>query len=344
LNKPAPFSESHDRPFKRQIGKCLTTVSDRFPVAKPFLKKWGLRTSKEWLGNQIVRVQMPDGKSFKLASAGQNYLSFELFWRGTEYYEPITTLVLQELARDAGAFLDVGANIGFYSLVVATSRPAVEVIAFEPNPKNFELLRQNVRANPLPQVRCEPLALSDAEGTAALYLSASDMSAFLESDFGAKPTATVRVDTTTVDDYLARHPVATGLIVKVDVEGHEESFFRGARRAVASLKPDVITEVTFDHSAETVSFLQDTGYRFYQITDQGLLESEELTPVIREPFVFLNYLLSGRPRQEVADLFDRIKARVQRIDLTQTSKFVDPAMIQKLRSRRRRSPAKLASE
>jgi FkbM family methyltransferase len=308
------------------------------------VKKWGLRAAKEWLGDQVVSVQMPGGKSLKLASAGQNYLSFELFWRGTEYYEPITTLVLQELAQDGGTFLDVGANIGFYSLVLATSRPPVEIIAFEPNPKNFELLRHNVLANHLQRVRCEHLALSDAEGTAALYLSASDMSASLESDFDAHPTATVRVNTTTLDHYLACHPVATDLVVKVDVEGHEESFFRGARHAVASLKPDFITEVTFDHCEETVSFLQAAGYRFYQITDQGLLEAEALTPVIREPFVFLNYLLSRRPRQEVADLFDRIKARVQRIDLTQTSKFVDPAMIQKLRSRRSRSPVKLASD
>ncbi len=332
------------RRLKRQIGKCLTALANRFPGAKPFVKQWGLRTSKEWLGNRIVRVQMPEGKAFKLASAGQNYLSFELFWRGTEYYEPITTLLLQELARDGGAFLDVGANIGFYSLVLAASRPAVEVIAFEPNPKNFELLRQNVRVNRFPQVKCEPLALSDVEGTTALYLSASDMSASLESDFDAHPTATVRVNTTTLDDYLACHPVAADLVVKVDVEGHEESFFRGARRSATSLKPDFITEVTFDHGGETVTFLQDTGYRFYQITDEGLLEAEELTPVIREPFIFLNYLLSCKPRREVADLFDRIKARVQRIDLTQTSKFVDPAMIQKLRSRRSHSPAKLASE
>src|SRR5437899_2225878 len=70
--------------FKPQIGKALLTFCDCFPRAKPSLRKFGLRTKKEWVGDRVVRAQMPDGKSLKLASVSKNYLSFELFWRGTE--------------------------------------------------------------------------------------------------------------------------------------------------------------------------------------------------------------------------------------------------------------------
>jgi FkbM family methyltransferase len=329
--------------LKKFVGESLLNLCDRFPAAKPALKKWGLRTSKEWFGGRVVNVQLPGCGNFKLASVSQNYLSFELFWRGAGYYEPITTLVVRELAKPGDTFIDVGANVGFYSLVVASFQPGVKVIAFEPNPKNTELLHANVAANQLGHIHCEPVALSDEEGTAALYLSASDMSASLESDFDGHSTSTVQIPTTTLDKYLARHPVRGRLVVKVDVEGHEESFFNGARHTIASAKPDLITEVTFDHGEETVSFLRETGYRFYQITDQGLIESGDLTPVIREPFVFLNYLLSAKPRQEVSDLLDHIRGRVKQIDLRQTSKLVDHAMIQKLRSRQCRPIATLAS-
>ncbi|PYI83285.1 MAG: hypothetical protein DME26_15235, partial [Verrucomicrobia bacterium] len=148
---------------KRCIGKGLLTVGEAVPPANSFLKKWGLRTKKEWFADRIVRVQLPARKSFKLASLSDNYLSFELFWRGAGYYEPITTRVAQQLARPGDTFIDVGANIGFYSLVVVTTRPQIKVIAFEPNPKNYALLAENVRANQLTQITCEPVALSDSE-------------------------------------------------------------------------------------------------------------------------------------------------------------------------------------
>ena len=318
---------------KRCIGKGLLTVGEAVPPAKSFLKKWGLRTKKEWFADRIVRVQLPARKSFKLASLSDNYLSFELFWRGAGYYEPITTRVAQQLARPGDTFIDVGANIGFYSLVVATTRPQIKVIAFEPNPKNYALLAENVRANQLTQITCEPVALSDSEGTALLYLSASDMSASLRNDFDLHLTDSVSVRTTTLDNYLAAHPVEGHCLIKVDVEGHEEAFFRGARQTLISLQPDIITEVALSYGDELTGLLRESGYRFYPITDQGLHESDRLMPVVRGQFVFLNYLLSARPAQEIAELFESIREHLKRIDLTQTSKFLDRASLQNFSAR-----------
>jgi len=323
--------------FKRQIGKALLTFCDCFPRAKASLRKFGLRTRKEWIGAGVVRAQMPDGKSLKLASASQNYLSFELFWRGTEYYEPITTLVLQELVRPGDTFLDAGANIGFYSLVLSISQPGLQVIAFEPNPKAHELLKANAAANQLWQIVCAPLALSDTTGTARLHLSASDMSASLRRDFDFHPTDTVEVRTTTLDNYLLHAQTQGRLAIKVDVEGHEAAFFRGARRTLASRQPDIVAEVAVDYGEETVSLLREAGYRFYPITDRGLFESRTLTPLVREPFVFLNYLLTCRPAGEVAALFDEIRERVERIDLKQTSKYLDPASLIEFKAREARA-------
>src|SRR5579862_2975874 len=126
--------------IKKFIGKSLINFCEHVPQAKSLLHPLGLRTSQSWFGEHPVRVQMPGGKSFKVASVAQNYLSFELFWRGAGYYEPITNLVAQELARTADVFIDVGANIGFYSLSLSAACPDLRVISFEPNPKNFKLL------------------------------------------------------------------------------------------------------------------------------------------------------------------------------------------------------------
>lgn len=321
---------------KRLVGKCLLNVCDIAPPAKSWLKRWGLRAKREWFGGRVVRVHLPDGKNFKLASLSQDYLSFELFWRGAGYYEPITALVARQLVQPGGTFVDVGANIGFFSLVLAVGQPKLKLIAFEPNPRLYGLLRANAKANRLVQVICEPIALSDAEGSALLYLSTSNMSASLRSDFDYHPTgASVTVRTTTLDRYFARNDIGGPLLVKLDVEGHEESVFNGSRRVLSLLKPDIIVEVTYAYSEATITLLKEAGYRFYPITDQACIESPGLIPVVRGRFVFLNYLLSARPRREIEELFGRIEDQVRKIDLRQTSKLVSAEIAKQFRDRQR---------
>jgi FkbM family methyltransferase len=256
-----------------------------------------------------------------------------LFWRGTHYYEPITSLVLRELARPGVTFIDVGANIGFYSLLLSLCEPQLKVIAFEPNPKNYRLLKANVSVNDLLRVKCEPLALSDADGPGLLHLSASDMSASLHADFDFHPTKTVEVETTTLDNYLARNKMECPLVIKLDAEGHEESVLKGARETLDSLRPDIITEVALNYGSETTALLREAGYHFYPITDRGLVEADALAPVVRDRFVFLNCLLTARPAGEISALFQRIEPAVRRIELRQTSKYLDPMSLQRFKGR-----------
>ena len=326
--------------IKRWIGRGLLNFCDRFPQTKPLLRNPGLRAKKEWFDGRVVRVQLPGGKSLKLASVSENYLSFELFWRGTQYYEPITSLVLRELARPGATFIDVGANIGFYSLFLSSCEPQLNVIAFEPNPKNYRLLESNVSVNELRRIKCEPLALSDADGPALLHLSASDMSASLHADFDFHPTKTVEVKTTTLDSYLARNKMLSPLVIKLDAEGHEESVLKGAQETLDSLHPDIIAEVALNYGSETTALLREAGYHFYPITDRGLVEADALAPVVRNRFVFLNCLLTARPAREVSALFQRIEPAVRRIDLTQTSKYLDPLSLQQFKDRQGASQPK----
>lgn len=90
---------------------------------------------------------MASRKSATITNIDKNYLSFELFWKGWEYYEPITMLLLSELLRDKDVFFDIGANIGYYSICAASERGNLRVIAFEPHPKLFPILQDNARVN-----------------------------------------------------------------------------------------------------------------------------------------------------------------------------------------------------
>ena len=76
--------------LKQIVGSLLISLCAAVPAARPLLKRWGLRTSKEWFGDRVVQVRLPEGGRFKLASVSDNYLSFELFWRGAGYYDRCT--------------------------------------------------------------------------------------------------------------------------------------------------------------------------------------------------------------------------------------------------------------
>ena len=256
-----------------------------------------------------------------------------MFWRGAGYYEPITRLLIQEIVHPGATFIDVGANIGFYTLVVASTCPDASVVCFEPNPGNFALLTKNVQVNALRNVRCEPLAVSNEDTVATLYLTGSHMSASLRAGFDGNVTSTTQVRTVALDSYLASFPAATPLVIKVDVEGHEEALFRGMQQTLTRLAPDIIAEVTLSYSSDAMSQLTRSGYRFFQITDQGLIETPALIPVVRDRFVFLNHLMTTKPRAHVEAVFERIRPAVRKINLRQTSKYLGPAELERFLAR-----------
>src|SRR5688572_4800343 len=123
--------------IKQEIGTIARNVAERLPTTKQYLAPLGMRAGQGCFGEIPGSVQFQNRPGFKLTKIDDNYLSFQLFWRGGDFYEPITRTVLESLAEQGGTFFDIGANIGFYSLALGSLYPSLEIIAFEPNPKNF---------------------------------------------------------------------------------------------------------------------------------------------------------------------------------------------------------------
>jgi FkbM family methyltransferase len=318
------------KPF---LGRLLYEVSDHLPSARPWLARWGLRTRQEWFEGEVPVVRSRrTGQHLRLPSFGANYLSFELFWRGLDYYEPLTTALAVMLTEPTGLFIDAGANIGYHSLRLAASRPGLDIVAFEPNPRMHALLQANIQANHFDRIVAEPLALSDREGILPFYLNRSDMSSSLERGFDGNHSGVVSVPITSLDQYLAhRGGVTQPLLIKVDVEGHEPAFFAGAERTLRLFRPDIIAEAAVPYPIETIALLHRCGYRFRQITDEGLRPCEEPAAYLRDGLVFLNCLLTTRPVAELASISVALQAAARGLDLYQTSKRADHRVLARCR-------------
>jgi FkbM family methyltransferase len=134
-------------------------------------------------------------------------------------------------------FVDVGANVGYFSLLAA-SRGA-DVIAFEPDPECCVQLDANALINGY-AIDARRLAISDEKGESTLYLAPAENRGGSSLKTGKGPSLPVPTDT--LDAQLdGRKPT----LVKIDVEGAEVRVLRGARALLSSnAPPDIICEVS----------------------------------------------------------------------------------------------------
>lgn len=151
-------------------------------------------------------------------------------------WEPFETSLLVELMRDAGAVLDVGANIGWYALLAARLvRPGGTVLAFEPDPDNHRLLAANLERNGASAVEAIRALVADRAGSRRLHRSASnlgDRRLFARDDDGAS----IEVPAMTLDEACAARGLEPDFI-KLDTQGAETHILRGARGLLDGPRP-----------------------------------------------------------------------------------------------------------
>lgn len=149
--------------------------------------------------------------------------------------------LVQHLLRRGDRFVDVGANIGYYTLLAAALvGPGGTVDAFEPGQPALDRLRENIALNRLFNVRVHALALSDAPGTAR-FLTGHDTTNRLAASGDAASAATT-VPAARLDDLLSAQTCALG---KLDVEGAELRVLKGAEGMLSRANPPAwILEVT----------------------------------------------------------------------------------------------------
>ena len=163
------------------------------------------------------------------------------FWR-TGIYEPSETAFLLRFARPGLRVLDVGANIGYFSVLLGRAAGnAGKVIAFEPSAKTAAIFRSNLELNGLQSiVEVHQAAAGAQPSIATFYIDrdhASNNALYDHKLTGAGDRETQEVSVVRIDD------VAAGLIpldiMKIDVEGAEVEALRGARETLRS-SPDAV--------------------------------------------------------------------------------------------------------
>jgi FkbM family methyltransferase len=144
-------------------------------------------------------------------------------------YEPLETRFVQENVRQGMTVVDVGAHVGYYTLLFARLvGNQGKVFAFEPDPENFAILQQNVALNGYSNVITVQKAVSDRSGTLSLYLSSQYKGDHRIYDSHDHRTS-IEVGAVTLDEFFTDEPARIDLI-KMDIQGAEGLALRGMTR------------------------------------------------------------------------------------------------------------------
>ncbi|MFY7666610.1 FkbM family methyltransferase [Flavobacterium sp.] len=234
---------------------------------------------KEWniLFKSTDSVIFPLSPTIKIKLFKQSAIS-ELIYRGFEESE---IQFLKETLTEGDYFLDIGANIGLFSLFAAEKvGTSGKVIAFEPAPDTFQKLTENIQINNFTNVELHNLGVSDQVSKIPFFVSQNGYDAW--NSFGKltnkSQTISTEVEVKPLDSLLQETDISKIKLVKIDVEGWEKFVLQGGEHFFKTQQPIVMMEFTESTCFEVGYMVQELydimetyGYRWYELKNQQLI-------------------------------------------------------------------------
>jgi FkbM family methyltransferase len=202
-------------------------------------------------------------------------------WLSGKVETPVQAALRREL-RPGDVFFDVGANVGFFTILGARRvGPSGKVVAFEPHPASVETLRANVAANRFEQVVVVANAVSAASGEGVLDISSAALAKLVEA--GSEDGSARRVPVTSIDDFVSDHADLVPDVLKIDVEGHEVEVLSGMRRTLTQHRPVIVCEM-HGRNERFRRALDEFGYTVEVLDSAAVVEdAPQGTHVIARP-------------------------------------------------------------
>jgi len=182
-------------------------------------------------------------------------------------YEQGTVSVLQDFLNPEDTFVDVGANIGWLSLVGAKKvGKKGKVLSFEPVPSTNEVLKSNKELNQFTQIQLHEYALGNKEETVTIYPEKENRGG--ASILNHQSNNGVKIEVKTLDSLNLTTTIS---VIKIDVEGFELDVLKGGINTIKKDKPKLIIEHSIDRNNtaeqyEIYNWILDLGiYKIYKL-------------------------------------------------------------------------------
>ncbi|MDP3042487.1 MAG: FkbM family methyltransferase [Candidatus Omnitrophota bacterium] len=212
-------------------------------------------------------------------------------------YEPTELQMIKRFLKKDSVVLDIGANIGWYSINLSKSVPGGRIISFEPIPKTYEYLIKNIALNQLRNIKTYNIGLSNKAGCFNFYYNRNYTSATsLVNIIKDDNVAIVKCRVEKLDDFLKKAKIMQVDFIKCDVEGAEKFVIEGGQEVINKNKPIIFIELLRKWSAKfnyhpnsIINILKDIGYGCYIIKKTKLKRIKKITEITQYTnFCFLH--------------------------------------------------------
>ena len=261
--------------FGHRTARMLGIIRPLRRLFGPAIGRWVFRSSS----NNALPLEV-DGHQMVLATEGK-YPPLNM---ALDRYEPATTRLMKGLLGPDMTVVDIGAHVGYYSLLAASRvGPTGTVYSFEPEPGNYGLLVHNLDLNGYKNVVTVNKALSSRPGPVPFFLTSLDSGRHSVYSHGLPDGGRIEVEAATLDEFFQTEGWPSIDLVKIDVEGAELDVLHGMEeslrrwegvRLIVELNPSLLR----DAEAEPVrlfDMLTTLGFHAWCIEDEGGFEALE---------------------------------------------------------------------
>ena len=233
----------------------------------------------------IIRFRNNLGQVLNIKTNQTSYLTQLLYWEGYQNFE--YTDIFIKLIKKVSVFYDIGANIGYYSLLAENENKNIKVIGFEPAVGPLFYFKENIKINKFKNIRVEALALSHKQGEITFYEVKNKKYKYLkhnlagEGNSGSKKIGRnfmpINVKTTTLDKYVENSKEVNIDLIKMDTEGTEHYILENSDNVLRLMKPIIICETLFNKiELKLEKLMCSYGYQFYNHTEIGLKKVDSI--------------------------------------------------------------------
>ena len=313
---PTELTTPTERTEFTEFAELLATLGRRY--VRDFPRPWGktraARALNPYLRDHPRRRVVETLWGARFAVDTQDLIQRYLYLFGV--WEPHMTRWLRGRLAPGDCFVDVGANIGVFS--VLASRLVGEqgrVVAVEASPAFLRRLEQQSALNGCRNIRAVNAAVSDAHRTLTFVLASSrNMGANSIVPWDGPAESSFDIEAVPLPELLRPEEIETARVIKIDVEGAEGAVVRGLAPLLEKLRPDaeITVEVTPDRMAQLgddaedlLRTMTDAGYHVYRLANSYAADSYPRA-LYGEPVVPVRW---DRPVTEESDLvFSRVDA------------------------------------
>lgn len=190
-----------------------------------------------------------------------------------ERFEQNEIDIAAKYIRKDSIILDIGANIGLHALSFSAMAKDGLVIAYEPQPKTFRTLQQNIFQNYIKNIIPLNVAIAKESALAEFYVMSDDAYSSLIDTGRKELTEKVKVLCTAIDGLLGAIKVD---FVKIDVEGLELNVLQSMSSLIVQHHPVIFCEIykgniVYNNPEETITYLRSFGYQVYRVIDSLLI-------------------------------------------------------------------------